>query len=75
MGDTTTVRVSRATRDHVNRLAAQTGESVDAVIEQALRLAEGETRRRQAELEARRVGADQADRDEVRAAIRDALGE
>jgi len=75
MGDTTTVRVSHATRDHVNRLATESGQSVDAVIENALRLAEWEARRRQAALEAREVGADPADRAEVRAAIREALGE
>lgn len=33
---TTTIRVSEATRDAVNRLRAQTGQSTDSLLEQAL---------------------------------------
>lgn len=36
MTTTTTIRVSAATRDAVNRARAQTGESTDSILEQAL---------------------------------------
>ena len=75
MSDTTTVRVGRATRDHLNRVSAESGETVDAVIRRALRLMEFEAKRKQAELESRALADDPRDRAEVHAAIREALGE
>lgn len=75
MNDTTTVRVGRATRDHLNRASAETGETVDTVIQRGLRLMELEGRRKQAELESRELAADPADRAEVAATLREALGE
>jgi hypothetical protein len=75
MSDTTTVRVGRATRDHLNRISAARGETVDTTIQRGLRLIELEARRKQAEIDARRLAADPADRAEVQAAIRDLVGE
>jgi hypothetical protein len=75
MTETTTVRVGKATRDHLNRLSAASGESVDSTIQLGLRLIELEARRRQAEADSRRLAADPADRAEVAAAIRDLTGE
>jgi Ser-tRNA(Ala) deacylase AlaX len=75
MGETTTVRVGRATRDHLNRVSAEANETVDTTIQRALRLLELEERRKQAEIESLALAKDPADRDEVRAAIRDLLGE
>jgi Arc/MetJ-type ribon-helix-helix transcriptional regulator len=69
------IQVSPATRDHVNRLAAESGNSADTVIRNALRLAEREIRRERAAIEAAQVAADPADRAEVRAAIREAVGD
>ena len=74
MSDTTTVRVGRATRDHLRRISTENGETLDAVIQQALGLLEWEALRRQAEAESRALANDPADRAEVQAAIRDALG-
>jgi hypothetical protein len=75
MSDTTTVRVAKATREHLNRLSAARGESVDSTIQRGLRLIELEDRRRQAESEARVLAADSVDRAEIAAAIRDLTGE
>lgn len=75
MSDTTTVRVGRATRDQLNRVSAESGETVDATIQRALRLLEWEALRRQAELESRVLAADSDDVAEVHAAIRDLVGE
>jgi predicted transcriptional regulator len=75
MSDTTTVRVSTGTREHLNRISAQRGETVDATIQRGLRLIEREAWRAQAEIDARAAAADPADRAEVAAAIRDLTGE
>ena len=75
MSDTTTVRVGRATRDQLNKISAASGETVDSTIQRGLHLIELEARRKQAEIDARRLGNDPADRAEVRAAIRDLVGE
>ncbi len=74
MPESTTVRVARATRDHLNRLSAERGETVVSTIEQGLQLLEWEGLRKQTELDARRLGADAADRAEVAAALRDLTG-
>jgi Arc/MetJ family transcription regulator len=75
MSDTTTVRVGRATRDHLNRVSTARGETVDALIQRALRLLELEERRQLAVEQSRALAGDPADRAEVQAAIREALGE
>lgn len=75
MSDTTTVRVGRVTRDHLNRISAASGETVDTVIQRALRMLELEGRRQLAVEQSRALADDPQDRAEVRAAIRDALGE
>jgi hypothetical protein len=75
MGDTTTVRVAMSTREHLNRISAASGETVDATIQRGLRLIEREARRKQAEIDARAASADPDDRAEVAAAIRDLTGE
>jgi hypothetical protein len=75
MSDTTTVRVTKVTRDHLNRVSAEQGESVDRTIERGLRMIELEDRRKQAEIDARAAAADPADRAEVAAAIRELVGE
>jgi uncharacterized membrane protein len=75
MGDTTTVRVSTSTREHLNKISSTAGETVDTTIQRGLRLIEREARRKQAEIDARAAGADPADRAEVAAAIWDLTGE
>jgi hypothetical protein len=75
MSETTTVRVAMSTRQHLNKISAERGETVDATIQRGLRLIELEVRRRQAEIDARAAGADADDRAEVAAAIRDLTGE
>jgi hypothetical protein len=75
MGDTTTVRVAASTRDHLNRVSAASGETVDATIQYGLRLIEREAWRKQAEIDARAAAADPDDRAEVAAAIRALTGE
>ena len=75
MGDTTTVRVATATREHLNKVSAASGETVDATIRRGLRLIEREAWRKQAEIDARAAGADADDRAEVAAAIRELTGE
>lgn len=42
MGDTTTIRVSRATRDALNHLAARRGETLTDTVSRAARLLEQE---------------------------------
>jgi hypothetical protein len=74
MSESTTVRVRRATRDRLNRLSAQRGASVDELITEGLEALERERWRRQAEADARRLGADPADRAEVAAALHDLTG-
>lgn len=75
MSDTTTVRVSKRTREHLNRVSAASGETVDATIQHGLRLIEREARRKQAVIDARAAAADPDDRAEVAAAIRELAGE
>jgi predicted transcriptional regulator len=75
MGETTTVRVATSTREHLNRISAASGETVDATIQRGLRLIEREQWRKQAEIDARAAAADADDRAEVAAAIRDLTGE
>lgn len=43
MSDTTTIRVSRATRDALNDLAARRGETLTDTVSRAARLLEQET--------------------------------
>ncbi|WP_150461138.1 hypothetical protein [Nesterenkonia ebinurensis] len=43
MGDTTTIRVSRATRDILNDLATRRGESLTDTVSRGARLLEQET--------------------------------
>lgn len=74
MSDSTTVRVRRATRDRLNALSAQRGASVDELITDGLEALEREQLRRRAELDARRLADDAADRAEVAAALRDLTG-
>lgn len=74
MSDTTTVRVGRATRDQLNRVSSESGETVDAVIRRALEIMEIEHRRRVAEQQGRDLANDPADKAEVLAAIREAQG-
>lgn len=75
MTETTTVRVARATRDHLNKITAETGETVDTTIQRALELVEREKWRREAERDAWLASQDEQDKAEVRAAIAEALGE
>jgi len=75
MSDTTTVRVSKVTRAHLNRVSSEHGESADQTIERGLRLIELEGRRKQAEIDAFAAATDPADRAEVATAIRDLVGE
>ncbi len=75
MSDTTTVRVGRRTRDQLNQLSSASGQTVDAVIQRALRVLELEERRRLAVEQSLELANDADDRAEVQAAIRDALGE
>lgn len=75
MSDTTTVRVATSTREHLNKVSAASGETVDATIRRGLRLIDREARRKQAEIDARAAGADSDDRAEVAAAIRELTGE
>ncbi|QUL79639.1 hypothetical protein [Brevibacterium sp. SMBL_HHYL_HB1] len=42
MGDTTTIRVSRSTRDALAELALRRGETVTATVDRAVRLLEQE---------------------------------
>jgi hypothetical protein len=74
MSESTTVRVRRSTRDRLNRLSAQRGASVDELITEGLEALERERWRRQAEADARRLGADPDDRAEVAAALSDLTG-
>ena len=75
MSDTTTVRVTKATRDHLNRVSTERGETVDATIEASLQLLAREQWRRTAELDARSAGLDAEDQAELRAAMADLAGE
>jgi predicted transcriptional regulator len=75
VSDTTTVRVGRRTRDQLNQLSSASGQTVDAVIQRALRVLELEERRRLAVEQSLELANDADDRAEVQAAIRDALGE
>jgi hypothetical protein len=75
MSDTTTVRVAKATRDHLNRVSAERGETVDATIEASLQLLAREQWRRTAELDAWAAGLDVEDQAELRAAMADLAGE
>ena len=75
MSETTTVRVSRATRDHVNRISTEHGETVDATIQRGLDLLDREQWRRTAELDAWAAGQDIGDQAELRAAMADLAGE
>jgi len=74
MSETTTVRVGRATRDHLHRISTQSGQTFDATIQRGLDLIDLEARRKQAEIEAREIADDPEDRAEVQAAIQEALG-
>jgi hypothetical protein len=75
MGDTTTVRVARATRDQLNKVSAERGETVDATIQRGLDLLDREEWRRTAELDALAAGQDIEDQAELRAAMADLAGE
>jgi hypothetical protein len=74
MSESTTVRVRRSTRDRLKALIAQRGVSVDELISEGLDAVERERWRRQAEADARRLGADAADRAEVARAVADLTG-
>ena len=71
----TTVRVSRATRDHLNKVSTEQGETVDATIQRGLDLLDREQRRRTAELDAWAAGQDVEDQTELRAAMADLAGD
>jgi predicted transcriptional regulator len=75
MSETTTVRVSRATRDHLNKVSTASGETVDATIQRGLDLLDREQWRRTAELDAWAAGQDVEDQAELRAAMADLAGE
>jgi predicted transcriptional regulator len=75
MSETTTVRVSRATRDHLNKVSTEQGETVDATIQRGLDLLEREQWRRTAELDAWAASQDVEDQAELRAAMADLAGE
>lgn len=74
MSETTTVRVSRRTREQLNHLSGASGQTVDAVIQRALRVLEVEERRRLAVEQSLALANDADGRAEVAAALRDALG-
>jgi predicted transcriptional regulator len=74
MSETTTVRVARATRDHLNRISIERGETVDTTIQRALDLLDREQWRRTAELDSWAAGHDVEDQAELRAAIADLAG-
>lgn len=69
------MRVATSTREHLNRVSTESGETVDATIRRGLRLIEREAWRKQAEIDARAASADPDDRAEVAAAIRELTGE
>jgi predicted transcriptional regulator len=70
----TSVRLSRQTRDAVNRLARQRGVTADRAIADAIATTRWEADRRRAELETREWAQDPAYREEIAAALHD-LGE
>ncbi|QCB94507.1 hypothetical protein [Cellulomonas shaoxiangyii] len=74
MTDTTTVRVRTSTRDDLNKLSAERGEPVEAVIRDGIALLRREQWRRQAEIDARAAAADPADRAEVASILADLAG-
>lgn len=74
MSESTTVRVARTTRDHLNQVSSATGRSADETIQEGLRLIEREQWRRTAEWDSVAAGLDTEDQAEVRAAIADVLG-
>ena len=74
MADTTTVRVRVSTRDALNALSDERSEPADTIIREGIALIRREQWRRQAELDARAVGADPTDRAEVASVLADLLG-
>jgi predicted transcriptional regulator len=75
MTDQTTVRLSVATRDEVNRLADERGVTADRAIADAIKAVRDEEWRRQAERELLEAHRDPAYRAELAAAVRDLRGE
>ena len=74
MSDTTTVRVSKATRERLNALSAERQASVDDIVVAGLAAIDRERWRRQAEADARRLAADPADLQELADALEDLTG-
>lgn len=74
MGETTTIRVRQATRARIDA-QRRPGQTADDVISAGLAAVEREALRSQAEADARAAAQDMDDRAEVRAAIREVLGE
>ena len=68
------MRVSHATRDQLNQVSAQRGETVDETIRHGLDLIAREDWRRTAELDSWAASLDVEDQAELRAAITDLAG-
>lgn len=69
------MRVSHATRDQLNEISAQRGETVDETIRRGLDLIVREEWRRTADLDAWAASLDAEDQAELRAAVADLGGE
>jgi hypothetical protein len=61
MSKTTSVRVSRTTREHLNKVSTERGETVDVTIPHGLDLLDREQWRQTAELDSRAASQDVED--------------